>query len=485
MRRLLPAARRFLPQTLPSWSLIILIAGLATTQIATLYIVSRDRTASNQMLELFGLRERAYALVSLLGPEPSAERQRLAANLSSPSRPVSVSDEPDIDSPIPSDDVLAELEDVLVARLGKFGVVDARISRAKAAPFDPSESPPRPSDDVGDIDRRLADLAASFKTSGRLLTSIQFNDGQWLNFLMPLTPQRPIITAATLPLYVAVAGLVILLSIWAMWRLTAPYRALERAVENFGDNPKSPPLPETGGREYRSAARAVNMMRARLGEYIADREQLAAALAHDLRTPLTRMRLRLEQLKSPIRHSIARDIDEIEAITRSVVDFATNEVVDEPVEKIDLWALVDSIADSYPRASFDDASIAHPGLICRARPTALKRCIANLVENAITYGQRAHIGLAATQTELIMTIRDEGPGIPAERLDSVFRPFTRMEASRNRSTGGVGLGLTIARNVARSSGGDVTLSNDPSGGLRTELRLPRLMGGEARGATFS
>ena len=206
---------------------------------------------------------------------------------------------------------------------------------------------------------------------------------------------------------------------------------------------------------------------------------MAAALAHDLRTPLTRIRLRLEQLESPLRQPIARDIDEIEAITRSVVDFATNEVVDEPSEKIDLWALVDSVADGFPDASFDEVTMSSPGLICLARPTALKRCVANLIQNAVTYGHRAHIGITATDREVILTVRDEGPGIPADRLDAVFRPFTRIESSRNRSTGGLGLGLTIARNVARSSGGDVHLANDPVGGLRTELRLPRLVQDEA------
>lgn len=474
MKRVFPWLQRFAPQTLPSWSLIIIIAGLASTQIATLTIVSRDRTANNQMLELFGLRERAYTLASLLGPEPPAERARLAAGLSSPARPLTISDSPDVASPIPSDDTLAELEDVLVARLGKFGVVDARISRSRPAPVIAQDRVPPQADEMSEIEERLTDLASSFRTADRLMTSIQFNDGQWLNFLTPVTPEEPIITTATLPLYAAVAGLVILLSIWGIWRLTAPYRALERAVQTFGDNPKSPPLPETGSREYRSAARAVNMMRARLGEYIADREQLAAALAHDLRTPLTRIRLRLEQLRSPLRQPIARDIDEIEAITRSVVDFATNEVADEPAEKVDLWALVDSVADGFAEASFDETTMSTPGLICLARPTALKRCVANLIQNAVTYGHHAHLGITATAREVVLTIRDEGPGIPADRLDAVFRPFTRIESSRNRSTGGLGLGLTIARNVARGAGGDVVLANDPSGGLRTELRLPRL-----------
>ena len=223
--------RRFLPTTLPSWSLLILITGLLTTQIATLYIVSRDRSENNRMLELFGLRERAYTIVSLLAPASPEERVRLAASLSSPQRPVTVSDKPDITSSIPSDDTLAELEDVLVARLGTFGVVDARIRRSRPPARDPAVKRPQgPSDELGNIDERLAELAADFRTTDRLATSIQFNDGQWLNFTTPLTPEDPIITAGTLPLYGSVGALVIALSIWAMRRLTAPYRALDAST---------------------------------------------------------------------------------------------------------------------------------------------------------------------------------------------------------------------------------------------------------------
>lgn len=208
---------------------------------------------------------------------------------------------------------------------------------------------------------------------------------------------------------------------------------------------------------------------------MADREQLAAALAHDLRTPLTRIRLRLELLrKSQLRQSLMHDLNDIEAISRSVIDFATYEIVDEEQEKIDFWSLVDSIADNYPQVSFDKASLVSRGMICIGRPIALRRCVTNLVENAVTYGTKAHVSLAQSGSDILLTIRDEGPGIPQAKLDEVFQPFRRVETSRNRQTGGFGLGLTIARNIARRCGGDITLENDVKGGLRAELRIPRL-----------
>lgn len=468
--------RRLLPQTLPAWTLLILIAGLLTMQCATLLIVWRDRTENNKMLELLALSERANSLVSLIGPAAPDERAQLADGLSNHARTVTISDKPVVTAPIAPDDTLAELEDVLVARLGRFHVVDARIRREKSRAAD-EPSPTATDPDAGRVERELANLVAESRSSDRLTTSIEFGDGQWLNFAIPLTREDPILTPETAPLYAAVAILVIALSIWGIRRLTAPYRAMERAVAAMGDSIKSPPISEAGSREYRSAARALNAMQARLKAYVSEREHLAAALAHDLRTPLTRIRLRLELIGNERhRRAIAHDLDELESITRSVVDFTTLEVVEEKPEKVDLWSLTTAIADEHPRAVFEEESLSGAGLICLAQPTALRRCVTNLIENAIAYGERAHLTLSEAGDWLILTIRDEGPGIPADRIDSVFEPFERVEASRNRSHGGLGLGLTIARNAARRCGGDVRLANDPAGGLRAELRLPKASG---------
>jgi signal transduction histidine kinase len=467
--------KRFLPQSLPSWILLILIAGLLTTQVATLSIVSRDRAENSNVLELFRLSEHAHTLVKVLYAAPAPERKQLAAALSNAANPLSMSDQPAVTSAIAADDSLAELEDVLVARLQEFGVTDARIRRVSARAPNNTPNPDAPDPDAGLIERQLSDLAEDFSQSDGLAASIRFKDGQWLNFVTPIAPVNPIFTAQTLPLFVSVAAIVIAMSIWAMRRLTAPYTALERAVKRIGEDVKSPPLPEFGSSEYKSAARAVNAMQAQLREYVADREQLAAALAHDLRTPLTRIRLRLELLrKSQLRQSLTHDLNDIEAISRSVIDFATYEIIDEEQEKIDFWSLVDSVADNYPQVSFDKPVRSSRGLICIGRPIALRRCITNLVDNAVTYGGKAHISLAQSGSDILLTIHDEGPGIPQAKLAEVFQPFRRVESSRNRQTGGFGLGLTIARNIARRCGGDIKLENDVKGGLRAELRIPRI-----------
>lgn len=464
--------RRLLPQTLPVWVLLIVIAGLLISQVATLYIVSRDRAAANDVVDLYRLNDRAFSLVQLMSGATPEERKATAAGLFNSTYALTVSDTPAVTSSIAGDDELAELEDILVGRLSKFGVTDARVRRDPATrEADDASTVSGP--DIGQVERDLLVLAADFAQSDKLTASLRFADGQWLNFTEPITPVGPILSFDSLPLYSLIAGLVVIMSIWSLRRLTAPYRMMETAVNRIGKDLKSPPIAESGSREVQAAARAINAMQARLREYVEDREHLAAALAHDLRTPMTRMRLRLELLrKSAVREALAHDLADVESIASSVIDFATFEVNEEKAERIDFWSLVESIADPYPEVSFDNDDTRSRGLICIARPVALRRCVTNLVQNAVTYGKKAHLSLHRSDGMITLAIRDEGPGIPQAQIDAVFGSFVRLEQSRNRQTGGLGLGLTIARNIARAAGGEIRLSNHPDGGLLTELRLP-------------
>ncbi|MFE0014739.1 ATP-binding protein [Mesorhizobium sp. NPDC059054] len=463
--------RRFLPQTLPAWVLLVVIASLLVSQVATLYIVARDRAAASDIVDYYRLNDRAFAVVQLLYSATPVDRKRMASGVASTSYALTVSDTPVVASSIAQDDQLAELEDILVSRLSRFGVTEARVRRDAATE---SEKPPRkPGTDIGEVEKDLLALSAGFSHSDKLTASIRFSDGQWLNFTEPIIPPGPVLNPESLPLYAVMAGLVVVMSVWSIRRLTAPYRIMETAVRRISKDLKSSPISEAGSREIRTAARAINVMQSRLRDYVEDREQLAAALAHDLRTPLTRMRLRLALLrKSKLREDLAKDLGDIEDIARSVIDFATFEVADEKSERIDFVSLVESVADDFPDVTLDDSGLPSRELICKARPVALRRCITNLVQNAVTYGQKAHLSLYHSDSQVALVIRDEGPGIPQAKLDAVFSPFIRLEKSRNRETGGLGLGLTIARNIARAAGGEIYLSNHPEGGLQTELRLP-------------
>lgn len=467
--------KKFFPRALPAWILIIVIGALLAMQVAFFSIVAADRSESDAIVELYRLNERALWLVKLLSGADGSERKSMSGSLANSTFAVNVSQAPAVASSFTTDATLAELENIMVARLDRYGIAEARVrlnpAGQKNAVVDPQvDATP----DAGEVESDLLELAQDFKETDRYTVSLQFKDGQWVNFTTPVTPAGPLLNPESLPVFVGIATLVAILSIWAVRRLTAPYVLLEEAVVRLGEDFKSPPVSETGSREYRSAAKALNSMQKRLLDYIEEREHLAAALAHDLRTPITKMRLRLELLRnSAVRDALANDIANVELTVKSVIDFVKLRVSEEEVERIDFWSMVYSAVDEYPDAVLEGDQEDSARLLCDVRPTALRRCIVNLVDNAIKYGRKAHISIASTPDRISLLIRDEGPGIPESKMESVFRPFNRVETSRSRQTGGSGLGLTITRSLIQKMGGDIALSNVNGGGLCVTLTVPR------------
>jgi len=219
-------------------------------------------------------------------------------------------------------------------------------------------------------------------------------------------------------------------------------------------------------------------MAERIRRFVADRTQMLAAIGHDLRTPITRLRLRAEFMDDDEqRRKMLSDLDEMEQMIAATLAFARDDAAAEPAAALDLAALCRTVADEAADARPELAeAIEYDGperLTVRARPVAMKRAVANLVSNALSYGGAARIRLTRDDTGLVrMAVEDDGPGIPESELEAVFTPFRRLESSRNRETGGTGLGLTIARNIMRAHGGDVVLRNRPEGGLSAVASLP-------------
>jgi signal transduction histidine kinase len=276
----------------------------------------------------------------------------------------------------------------------------------------------------------------------------------------------------------AVAGLVILIvlaaSLILLRYLTGPYEILGRAAERIGRDLRAPAIKEGGPREIRAAAHALNTMQERLQKVIDDRDQLVAAIAHDLRTPVTRLRLRADFMDDVEQrtHMIA-DLDEIAGMTQSILDFSSDNAAPEARETLDLVSLLEVLTEERPGVTLDMPPDCPPRLAYSGQPIGLRRCIGNLVENAVKYGGSAAVSLRLDQGAAIIRIDDSGPGIPDGDIEAVFLPFRRLETSRSRETGGTGLGLTIARTIARAHGGDVRLENRPDGkGLRAEILLP-------------
>ncbi len=469
--------KRLLPQALPAWILIILVAGLIATQALTLVIAAHDVSDAGRSFELFRLGERTVALAKAFHAASPEMRQTLLSEMANPSLTLAMSGQPAVVTALPTDDELAELEDILVAKLARNGVSDIKVREDGPLTMTTAHAAqshgPQQTGEQGDVEKLLSHAASKLGKSGRFTVAIEFNDGQWLNFVTPVTPDPPVLTQENMPLYMGAAIAIILLSLWTIRQLTAPYGAFERAVSALGDDLNRPPLPETGSGEVKAAVKAVNAMQAKLQDYVAEREHLAAALAHDLRTPITRLRLRFELLKKRSgTASLLADLAEIEKIIQSVVDFASHEVKKEPDAKIDLVSLVEAVCDDFPGVSLDQRAMP-ARLLCSGRPIALKRCLTNLIDNAVKYGKRASVSIEDRAEAVNVVIEDEGQGMEPQDMERMFKPFQRLERSRNRETGGIGLGLAIARGIARAHLGDIHMYRREQAGMRVVLSLPK------------
>jgi signal transduction histidine kinase len=256
--------------------------------------------------------------------------------------------------------------------------------------------------------------------------------------------------------------------------VTGPLSALATAAEKLGRDIDRPPLDENGPLEVRRAASAFNVMQRRLSRFLADRARVLTAMSHDLKTPLTRLRLRMETVNDPaLRAKIEKDLDEMQSMVTQTLDYMRDSSRSEAAQQIDLMALLETLQIDFRDTGHEvriEGAAARPYV---GRPLALRRCLTNLVENALRYGGRAMIVLEDTGKEVVVRVVDEGPGMPEEELERAFEPFYRGERSRSRETGGTGLGLGIARNIARSHGGELVLKNRPAGGLEAILSLPR------------
>ncbi len=314
--------------------------------------------------------------------------------------------------------------------------------------------------------------AGDLPTSARV--SFTLGDGQVVIAAHHYPNDNALAPSRHLPLltgyFLAIAALTLLALRWAVH----PLRRLAQAADALGRDLGGAPLAETGPREVRQAAHAFNTMQNRLASYLHDRLRILAAISHDLKTPITRLKLRSEMLTDTVqREKFLHDLDDMETMIAATLDFLRGESRQEHGVLLDINALLSTLRDDMQAPSSTIELHGEAGHPLLARPQALKRCLANLLDNAVRYGGGAHITVEDSAKTLTLHIDDNGPGIAESELERMFEPFRRGETSRNRATGGTGLGLAIARNLARAHGGDVTLANRPEGGLRATLTLPR------------
>ena len=303
--------------------------------------------------------------------------------------------------------------------------------------------------------------------------SVALADGRWLNVAVGPPPGAPAWGAAFVAVFLLSALCIAAVAVLTGRRLAKPMRGLAAAAGRLGQGEAVDDLPEAGPVETRETVRAFNLMRARLDRYVRDRTAMLAAVSHDLRNPITSLRLHAEFVEdAETKAKILAALDEMQRMTGDALAFIREDARREETRTVDLHALIDSVAADLAELGHDLA-VAHSGRVLAAcRPAALRRAVRNLLENAVAYGSRARVRIERDDEEIHIVIEDEGPGIPEAELARVFEPFVRLETSRSRDTGGSGLGLAIARGIVRGHGGDILLENRAEGGLRATVALP-------------
>jgi signal transduction histidine kinase len=491
------ALTRWLPHSLFGRLMLVLAAGLALAQGLSAFINAAER--DQLVRRSFGMQpaQRIADVVKLLDSLPPDERQRVVAVFGVPPLVLSLHDAPVITegaaaksgrSEMFAARLRATLGDgrvVLVEPRSGFAVHPAAMGGGRGR-FGPGhDASHRMGTGPGFAGGRPADGGAGIALAV-VRTEVQLRDGHWARFdtELPATtdtlPWRLVLTLAVLSM--ATLGLSWLAVRWVV----QPLRVLARAAQSLGEDLSRPPLPEDGPIEVRQATQAFNTMQRRLASYINERTRMLTALSHDLKTPLTRMRLRTELLDDDeARVRFEADLREMETMVAQTLDFMRGLGGHEARSAVDVNALLQALqADQQAmgRGVAIEGQALQPFV---GVPSLLRRALGNLVDNAVLYGGGATIRVEDTPEQLTLHVLDTGPGLPEGDLERVFEPFFRMEASRSRTTGGTGLGLGIVRSIARLHGGDVSLRNRSAGGLDAALRLPRVPEGQGVGTPLS
>ena len=463
---------RLLPRSLFGRLMLVLASGLIVAQLlsAAINLAERDTV----LVRTMGMQpaQRIADVVRLLDSLSPVERARIVGILNVPPLVVSLDRAPMPDDPVATGGAHATMfAAFLNAALGDHRPI--RVTMRETAPA----RAPGPGRAAGNFPMggpMGPPGMHAFPPDGlSILTQVRLQDGSWASFDTQLPQQAANLPWRLLLTLAILLAAVLLLSYIAVRWVTRPLNVLASAADELGRDIRRPPLPEGGPIEVSRAARAFNTMQTRLIEFLDERTRLLTAMSHDLKTPLTRMRLRTELLDNDsVREKFEKDLVEMETMVTQTLEFMRGLSKREPEQPVNVMALLESLQadnEAMERNVTIDGSVTRPLL---AEPQLLKRCISNLVDNATVYGERAEIHVEENALGSTIRVRDHGPGIADSELEKVFEPFYRLEGSRNRETGGTGLGLSIARSIARAHGGDVSLRNHENGGLEAILTLP-------------
>lgn len=443
---------RLLPRSLLGQIALLILGAFLAAQVISLWLFADERGAAIRAAQRLATVEQAAAVADALVSSPPSSRAGILA--AATSRNVRFGLDP-VPLVPPGPGVRTTADGIRIAEIARLRHGDKR-------------APPG-----SDADRPPARDHATRMAAVELRLSVPLERGDWLNvtarFLRPEVQPTPAIFGATL-----LSLVLILVALWVgLRRITTPLSQLAAAADTVGPDGALPAIPTGGPREVRALSDALVRMNGRLAGMIADRTRMLAALGHDLRSPITALRLRAEMVDdAETRDRMIATLDEMQEMVETTLAFARGVSTDQPTEDADLSDLlrdlVREVSETGPAIALDAP---HP-VIAPIRRTPVRRALRNLLENAQRYGGGGRVTVRAAGGMADIVIDDDGPGIPEADLDRVFDPFTRLETSRSRDTGGIGLGLPIARAILRAHGGDVGLTNRTEGGLRATARLP-------------
>lgn len=461
---------RLWPRSLAGQLIAVLLPALALSQVLGYVISADDRVQAIRIAARDEFLVRAGSIARLIETTPIDDHDEIVAGMAGVGIRFWLSRTPPPDAASWRVEAWQRLEDSLPLTTGSdqpLGSLEQNIEASRNLSDDWS---PPPAGDWGlPSDARFLALDTRYGSG----IVVQTSKGTWLNGVFAKPYYGQIWRTQAL---IAITLTALLLSVLAYLianRIARPMRNLSQAAEALGRGEDIQPIAENGPEDIRRMAAAFNVMQDRLKRFISDRTAMLAAIGHDLRTPITSLRLRAEFIRdAEERQKFLATLDEMQAMTEATLTFAREQAVGEPTRMVDVAALVESICGDLADLGRDVAFQEGPRQPYRCRPGALGRAIRNLVENAVRYGERARVAVAKTSAGIDVVVDDDGPGILQQDIERAFKPFVRLETSRSRETGGTGLGLSIARTIARAHGGDVTLINRESGGLRAVLQLP-------------
>ncbi len=457
--------RRLLPKSLRGQLVLVILATFVVVQIVNLWLFVDERRLAVRAALGLEAAGRAANVVRLIEAAPADLRPDILRAADSPLVRFSLSDTPSVDH------LTHNMGGVIQSRIRSFlDDADAHEIRVELHQTGPASVMEQVAPEMMRMHEQMMGLDLA---SVEMQLAIALRDGQWLN-VSTRFHRPPIQWPWISTLSYALATLIIMATVWvALSRLTGPLRKLATAAESLGRGETVPELPVQGPEELRRLTAAFNEMQGRLTRFVSERTRLLAALGHDLRSPLTALRVRAEMVDDDeTRERLVAIIEEMQEMVESTLSFARGMVTAEETQTVGvpdfLRELVADIADVGGDVTLQDVA----PMWVRIKPVAMRRALRNVIENAIRYGGGASVAAMRDGNNVLITVSDHGSGIPEADLERVFDPFVRVEKSRNLETGGTGLGLSIARTVIQAHGGDITLSNRPKGGLQVEITLP-------------